>query len=468
MGILRTSSKGSRGGYELRTNLNYLKDDTIQNSIQWYSEFIEWQTDQFLSKEAVRANDLRESLKHWFHSGKLQIDVSERINEIISLFDGLDESSKMLELIEARENKIKDCISELDRSVKEETDQFVNILFNTDRDFLESFSAFFSSLEISKDEDVREEEEDEEFEDEIENEGHESFFYEKSKEGKKVTRRQVERIVKRAIEADAKAFVQQKQLNKLSQNGEIIKWLGNRNSAEKEKQKLGIYLLSLTKLKQFLSIRLRYLKTLPRRYKEFREVCSSKGKWYTKEISDKNLIDSFELDMIILSVLTITNKLVSNKEKYIKNDAVYKYAVEEEKNFKNQILVDEFSDFSIIQLACMFKLSHPKLKSFFACGDFNQRLTKKGIRNENEIKWLFNDVEIRGIDSIYRQSEMLFQISTAILGENSLSGIDEKKFLNNPNQVGPALLESGSDEEMVSWVARRICEIEELLSFFLR
>ena len=74
-------------------------------------------------------------------------------------------------------------------------------------------------------------------------------------------------------------------------------------------------------------------------------MCSSKGKWYTKEISDKNLIDSFELDMIILSVLTTTNKLVSNKEKYIKNDAVYRYAVEEEKNFKNQILVDEFSDF---------------------------------------------------------------------------------------------------------------------------
>ena len=64
--------------------------------------------------------------------------------------------------------------------------------------------------------------------------------------------------------------------------------------------------------------------------------------------------------MIIQLKATTTNKLVSNKEKYIKNDAVYKYAVEEEKNFKNQILVDEFSDFSIIQLACMFKLSHPK------------------------------------------------------------------------------------------------------------
>ena len=77
------------------------------------------------------------------------------------------------------------------------------------------------------------EEEDEEFGDEIENEGHESSFYEKSKEGKKVTRRQVERIIKRVIEADA-AFVQQKQLNKLSQNGEIIKWLGNRNCRERE------------------------------------------------------------------------------------------------------------------------------------------------------------------------------------------------------------------------------------------
>ena len=93
MGILRTSKvQALEVGYELRTNLNYLKDDTIKIQYSGISEFIEWQTDQFLSKEAVRANDLRKSLKHWFHSGKLQIDVSERINEIISLFDGLDET----------------------------------------------------------------------------------------------------------------------------------------------------------------------------------------------------------------------------------------------------------------------------------------------------------------------------------------------------------------------------------------
>ena len=38
--------------------------------------------------------------------------------------------------------------------------------------------------------------------------------------------------------------------------------------------------------------------------------------------------------------------------------------------YRNQIIVDEATDFSPIQLACMEALAHRRIRSFFACGDF--------------------------------------------------------------------------------------------------
>ena len=61
--------------------------------------------------------------------------------------------------------------------------------------------------------------------------------------------------------------------------------------------------------------------------------------------------------------------------------------------YKHQILVDEATDFSPIQLACMAALAHPQLRSFFACGDFNQRLTTWGSRSLDEMRWVLPDIE---------------------------------------------------------------------------
>jgi hypothetical protein len=76
-------------------------------------------------------------------------------------------------------------------------------------------------------------------------------------------------------------------------------------------------------------------------------------------------------------------------------------------------VVDEAPDFSLLQLACMAALAHPRIRSFFACGDFNQRLTTWGARSIEDLKWVFSDLDIREITISYRQTRQLNELARA-------------------------------------------------------
>ena len=45
---------------------------------------------------------------------------------------------------------------------------------------------------------------------------------------------------------------------------------------------------------------------------------------------------------------------------------------------RTQVAVDEATDFSPIQLACIAALIDPAMEAFIACGDYNQRITAWG------------------------------------------------------------------------------------------
>jgi hypothetical protein len=83
--------------------------------------------------------------------------------------------------------------------------------------------------------------------------------------------------------------------------------------------------------------------------------------------------------------------------------------------YRTQILVDEATDFSPVQLACMYGLAYPRSRSFFACGDFNQRLTTWGTRTSNEMRWVCADLATREISVAYRQTRQLNDLSSAII-----------------------------------------------------
>ena len=84
-----------------------------------------------------------------------------------------------------------------------------------------------------------------------------------------------------------------------------------------------------------------------------------------------------------------------------------------------QLFVDEAPDFSAVQLACMVELSDPKLRSWFTCGDFRQRITSSRLQVTTRLSGSsgvtqIGNLEVREISGEYRQSARLKELARAL------------------------------------------------------
>ncbi len=64
---------------------------------------------------------------------------------------------------------------------------------------------------------------------------------------------------------------------------------------------------------------------------------------------------------------------------------------------------------------------------FFACGDFNQRLTTWGARSADDLKWVFADFVIKEITVSYRQSKQLNDLARAMI--HAVAGTEQNVSL---------------------------------------
>nr|HNH45033.1 ATP-binding domain-containing protein [Agitococcus sp.] len=120
------------------------------------------------------------------------------------------------------------------------------------------------------------------------------------------------------------------------------------------------------------------------------------------------------------------------------------------------------------QLACMEAMTTPLLNSFFACGDFNQRLTNQGIKKIDLLKWISPKLEIERINTIYRQSPQLNKFTHAVLDLMNDSDLEAKSVLPkfvDFDGLSPVLGEYlESVEDTAEWITERINEIETLIN----
>ena len=132
-------------------------------------------------------------------------------------------------------------------------------------------------------------------------------------------------------------------------------------------------------------------------------------------------------------------------------------------SLRPQVFVDEATDFSAVQLAALIELSHPGLRSWFACGDFKQRITHTGIRSESELLWIErvtagHSIEVRSIGISYRQSQRLKELAEATDPDMVTLGRTEQTAY--PDDPAPLLLEKAGSDSAFTWLASRISEIE--------
>ncbi|MGX4844564.1 ATP-binding domain-containing protein [Enterobacter cloacae] len=443
-GVLRRASGG--GTFVLKDGLTSMTDAALERPIQWFDDFDEWQRKAYVQELHEAATLL--------HDAKTPdvLSLGARLQDILShAADGA--LAAMFGSLSVEIAKVQALVSSLKEGSDAKIKAALNLQLKRNRAFLDELARMIDSLQQGQ----ATEEDDQDDPDADE---------EEDITASRTGRTAALNAYMQAVRAQARAAASKRTVSKTSRNGKIIEWLGERSLTEADRVEVGASLLVQASARRFVNPVKRYLEGIPKRYRAFRRERQPANTWYRHEGFEARDIHPLELDIVLLAILRAAGDLLSrpNVQRDIDSPA-WSSLQPILGHYCNQILVDEATDFSPIQLASMAALTHPRLRSFFACGDFNQRLTTWGARSANDLKWVFADFDIKEITVSYRQSKQLNDLARAMI--RAVGGSEQNASLPahmDSMGVAPALLEHATNAEtIVGWLADRIREIERFV-----
>jgi DNA helicase IV len=208
---------------------------------------------------------------------------------------------------------------------------------------------------------------------------------------------------------------------------------------------------------------------VPIEYQRFRRESLKNGRWFRAEARttiERGRVNGLEVDVLLLIMLRHARTFLQRRggphtpgldTRIATLDSV-------KGEYVTQVLVDEATDFSAVQLACMKELARPEFFSFFICGDVNQRITSWGVRTLEELRWIADDFEIREVSIGYRQSRRLAELAVAL---TKLQGATAAELTPPPHlddaDIAPLLAENLRDGALGKWLAERVREVERSL-----
>lgn len=168
-----------------------------------------------------------------------------------------------------------------------------------------------------------------------------------------------------------------------------------------------------------------------------------------------------EFDVLIRTLLEVIHKLmriISPNE--IKN--ILPVANKVNQYLIPQIFIDEVSDFSANQIACMVMLSNPKYKSITLAGDIRQRSSYSGIKSWDDCFKILPGLEHHEVEIAYRQSPRLIDIASWIISIEE-GGNKYLKSAYQENEVPfplPLMKIIPERRATYKWVVDRIIDIK--------
>lgn len=241
----------------------------------------------------------------------------------------------------------------------------------------------------------------------------------------------------------------------------VLEWLGDRGLSQEERAEVGNRLVVQQALRRFTNPVSGFVRGVPGRYSRFRRARRGDGRWY-QDAAKGRLVSPFEIDVVLLAILRAAGALLADaRVRRAQGELAFAALQSVLGAQRNQILVDEATDFSPVQLACMRGLASAGTASFFACGDFNQRITPWGSRTPADLDWIQPGIDVRRVSVSYRQSRQLHDFARELAAH---IGADGETILppdvDNEAVLPALLLGVGSDEGVASWLAERLREIE--------
>lgn len=437
-GILRGAT--GTGLFVLRPEVSYLRDETQVNSIAWYEDYFEWQRAEFQREMGDAATALAASPMDGARA--LAAKLQEALN------------GGGWNALTAEAPKAQSLVASIKGSSDEKISGVLKEQLKKNAKFIDELAQFLGTLGQEPEPNPDDAEEGDGAEDDDEGEvAH-------TPKTKAINR------YKGALRSRARAMAAKRSLDKASPTAKLIAWIGDRTLPEAELTEIGKALLTQSSAKRFTNPIHRYITGFHRRYRKFRKLRQSEGKWYQSSGIEARDIHPLELDVILLGILRASMQFLSRQQIVRQLDQPLWGSLKPvQELYRNQVLVDEATDFSPLQLASMASLAHPTTRSFFACGDFNQRLTTWGTRSAEEVKWITSGLEFQEVNIAYRQTRQLNTLArdiiSAVGGSNPI--VELPKDVDNEG-VAPALIEGAGDlESLTRWLGDRLQEIERFV-----
>ena len=131
---------------------------------------------------------------------------------------------------------------------------------------------------------------------------------------------------------------------------QVLDWLGDRGFGEDDRAAVGRRLLLVQALRRFANPVRSFVCGVPARYVRFRRARRAEGRWYTEAASGR-LANHFEIDVILLAILRSAGMLLADRRiGSALDEPAYASLGSVVGAQRSQILVDEATDFSPVQL----------------------------------------------------------------------------------------------------------------------
>lgn len=270
------------------------------------------------------------------------------------------------------------------------------------------------------------------------------------------------RALRGAIRAMSMAAANRRAVARNSIYRPVIDWLGDTTIPPEELAAMGRVHSLIAAVGRVTLVTRNHFTKLPKRYRAFRRAAPAP--WFLPQAADAVKLTPDELDLLVAVHLDAAHALLSSevvrKSLGQGNLQVLGPVLAE---FRNQVVVDEATDFSPLQLRAMGRLATPGIQSFFACGDFNQRLTAHGVAERAALEWAVPGIEVHQVTRSYRQSAELRAFADRLI---TLAGgrlvETETECDRGAEGFAPAFFRAPDVQAQSDWIAGRIAEISRL------
>lgn len=440
LGILR---RGNGGGLVMPQvpDDTWLTHEALGDQIAWFEAFDTWQAEGFVAQLSVEAAHLRNA------EDAAASLLGRRIGEAIER-SGANILQLLGELAGLRDD-LASLAGSLGEAIKGALTKPLSEFAKADPEFLDALSAAVTEMLREAPDESDEEEEDEQDEDD-------------AVPQPIAGRRLVADIFRRAMRTLAIGQASRRSPAAASRAGRIIAFINERGFAPPDLKDTGRTLLLQRAAGRLAGAPANFIRRLPVRYRQFRRAMRSEGKWYPENAGAASRAHPAEIDLIMLGMLRAAAAFEGDRllaARFADRRPAILDSVARLR--RNQVLVDEMTDFSPVQLACMAALASPTTRSLFLSGDFNQRLTLWGSRSEEDLKWVAPGLDTQRISITYRQSRKLAEFARRLAALQGADVDDQAPDFSENIGFDPVLgCSLQTDADRARWLTDRIREIE--------